>query len=89
MRRKVEPNITVLGNALKQQGPWAGREMEFTGDWFVKAIRDVIEQIDWNTARSDVQRFLPIREQESLDEWSVDFFLYQAERLNRYLSGTG
>ena len=34
-----------------------------------------IRRIDWNAARNDVQRFLPLREQEGLRAWNTDFFL--------------
>ncbi len=86
VRRKAKPNFSLLRNALDQQGPWAGRDIDVNVDWFVNAIRAVIQQIDWNTTRLDVQRFLPVREQESLGEWTEEFFLYQTERLKQYLS---
>jgi predicted nucleotidyltransferase component of viral defense system len=84
--RKIKPNFPLLRNALGQQGPWAGQDIDLSVDWFVKAIGAAIQQIDWNTASLDVQRFLPTREQESLGEWTVEFFLYQTERLKQYLT---
>ena len=42
-----------------------------------------VQSIDWDAARHDVQRFLPLREQEGLRFWSVDFFLDQLERMFR------
>jgi hypothetical protein len=35
----------------------------------------------WSTARQDVQRFLPLREQESLSLWDTEFFLYYADMM--------
>ena len=35
-----------------------------------------IRRIDWTAARQDVQRFLPLREQDGLNAWGVDFFLH-------------
>lgn len=48
------------------------------------AIRD----IDWDAARPDVQRFLPVREQESLGEWTTKFFLYQTDLMKQYLASS-
>ena len=85
VRRKIEPNFLLLNNALFQQGPWAGREIDVNVPWFIRALREVIQRIDWNTARPDVQRFLPTSEQAGLREWTMELFLYQTERLEQYL----
>ena len=47
----------------------------------IETLRGVIAQIDWPTARQDVQRFLPLREQESLSLWDTEFFLYYADMM--------
>ena len=43
-------------------------------------------EIDWGAPRGDVQRFLPRREQEGLQLWSEEFFLYQVDRMEGYLA---
>jgi len=71
----------LLGHALDQQGPWAGRRVNVTWVWMIETLRVVIGQIDWSAARQDVQRFLPLREQESLGLWGSEFFLYYADMM--------
>ena len=83
--RKIKPDLELVRNALYQQGPWAGRKLAITPDWFLEHLAAVIDRIDWKEARADVQRFLPMTEQAGLDAWGKDFFAYQLEQLKRYL----
>jgi predicted nucleotidyltransferase component of viral defense system len=83
--RKILPDLELLRNALHQQGPWAGRKLAVSADWFLEHLATVINRIDWKEARADVQRFLPMREQAGLDSWGRDFFTYQLGQLQRYL----
>ena len=85
--RKVAPEFGLLGNALDQQGPWAGRKVHVTPEWYLGAMRARIEGLDWGAARNDVERFLPAREQESLALWKPELFLYHLERLGELLIG--
>jgi len=87
--RKVVPNYALLGNALAQQGPWAGRRPDVTPEWFIATLRERIEGIDWQDARSDVQRFVMANEQPSLDLWTKDLFLHHLERLEEALREQG
>ncbi|MFA7173703.1 MAG: nucleotidyl transferase AbiEii/AbiGii toxin family protein [Kiritimatiellia bacterium] len=80
--RKVTPNLDLLQNALQQQGPWAGEALTLTAGWVQQNMEATIRRIDWNMARNDVQRFLPLREQEGLRVWSTDFFLSQLAHMN-------
>jgi hypothetical protein len=50
--------------------------------WVQENMEAVIRRIDWHTVRADIQRFLPLREQEGLRTWSADFFLNQLARMN-------
>jgi hypothetical protein len=50
--------------------------------WVRENMEAVIRRIDWTVARSDVQRFLPLREQEGLRVWSATFFCHHLGRLN-------
>jgi predicted nucleotidyltransferase component of viral defense system len=83
--RKVKPDLALLQNALFQQGPWAGRPLEVTPEWFFDALGAAIRRIDWKEAHSDVRRFVPTGEQPGLDVWSAEFFLYQLEQLKRIM----
>ena len=80
--RKTGPDLYLLSQALRQQGPWAGRPIAVTGHWVRENMEATIRRIDWSAARDDVQRFLPLREQEGLRAWSADFFLHQLARMN-------
>ncbi|MDD5761036.1 MAG: nucleotidyl transferase AbiEii/AbiGii toxin family protein [bacterium] len=80
--RKTGPDLYLLSQALRQQGPWAGRPIAVTGHWVRENMEAAIRRIDWSAARDDVQRFLPLREQEGLRAWSADFFLHQLARMN-------
>ncbi len=79
--RKTSPNLPLLQNALRQQGPWAGSQIEASPDWLMARLDEKIHRIDWNAAQRDIQRFLPLREQEGLRLWSATFFLHHLQRL--------
>jgi len=79
--RKTRPDLDLLRNALQQQGPWAGQPVHVTAQWVQENLQNTIRRIDWAAARADVQRFLPLGEQEGLRAWGVDFFLYQLEQI--------
>lgn len=83
--RKIVPDLNLTRNALYQQGPWAGQKIKITPRWLVERLRSRISELDWNTVRQDVQRFVPIREQDNLALWSMDFFSYQLDNLAEYL----
>ncbi len=79
--KKIVPDLNLLGNALDQQGPWAGKKIRITKDWYIQSIRARIVQVDWEAARQDVTRFIPSKEQDSLALWNPDLFLYYLDRL--------
>jgi len=87
--RRTRPDLDLLRHALHQQGPWAGQQISMTMRWAQDNMEAVIRRIDWGAARDDVQRFLPLREQEGLLAWSADFFSYHVSRLRTHGSGTG
>lgn len=85
--RKVRPDLLLLANALEQQGPWAGQRPDTTCDWLNERLLEKIDQVDWNLAREDVQRFLPHMEQDALRSWERPMFQYHAKRLHEYSAG--
>jgi len=85
--RKIKPDLELLQNALFQEGPWAGRSLEMTPEWFFDNMGAAIRRVDWKEARSDVRRFVPTVEQQGLDAWSTEAFLYQLEQLKRTMRG--
>jgi len=80
--RKKRPDLGLLGHALHQQGPWAGQPITVTMRWVRESMEAAIGRIDWTEARADVQRFLPVLEQEGLHTWGADFFLQQLANMN-------
>jgi predicted nucleotidyltransferase component of viral defense system len=80
--RKTRPDLNLLGQALFQQGPWAGQPITVTMHWLQESMETAIRRIDWTAARNDVQRFLPLRDQEGLRTWSADFFRHHIARMN-------
>ena len=85
INKKVVPDLELLSRSLDQTGPWAGRGVRIAPDWLEKSLRKRITEIDWGVARQDVQRFLPLREQETLKLWGRDFFLHHLDVLMGYL----
>jgi predicted nucleotidyltransferase component of viral defense system len=79
--RRVVPNLALLSSALEQQGPWAGRKLSVSREWYLDAMKHRIGTIEWSAARRDVERFVISREQPGLEAWSRDLFLEQLERL--------
>ncbi|MBN2245067.1 MAG: nucleotidyl transferase AbiEii/AbiGii toxin family protein [Candidatus Aminicenantes bacterium] len=76
VQRRVVPDLDLLGRAISQHGPFAGRNVKVDHGWVETSLRKRILEIDWKTVRHDVERFLPLREQESLKLWDRDFFLH-------------
>ena len=80
--RKTKPDLDLLRHALQQQGPWAGQKIAVSTRWVLENMEAAIRRIKWTVARDDVQRFLPLRDQEGLRAWGLDFFLQQLARMN-------
>ncbi len=78
---QTKPNLPLLKAALEQQGPWQGKVLEVNGGWLRQELEGVVKSTDWDAARADVQRFLPLRRQQDIQLWDTDFFLYQCRRL--------
>jgi hypothetical protein len=87
--RRIVPNIELLGNALDQEGPWAGQKLRIDAEWYLDAMKGRIESIDWPATRKDVERFVMSREQPSLELWTRELFLQQLEGLAEVLRGRG
>jgi predicted nucleotidyltransferase component of viral defense system len=81
VNKKIAPNLGLLESALAQREPWAGREVKIDRAWIEASLRKKITEIDWQVARRDVERFLPLRDQESLKLWDREFFLHHLRAL--------
>lgn len=78
--RKVRPNLPHLGAALRQYGPWSGRDPDVDMQWVADRFRERIATIDWRAAAADVERFLGAAERMSLQLWSARFFNDKVDR---------
>jgi len=85
--RKTRPDLDLLGNAVRQHGPWAGQAVVADAAWVRGRLDEAIRRIDWAAAADDVQRFLPLREQAGLRSWSAEFFLYHLARMEQESRG--
>ncbi|NLI78208.1 MAG: nucleotidyl transferase AbiEii/AbiGii toxin family protein [Candidatus Riflebacteria bacterium] len=81
--RGMMPNLSLLANALHQAGPWVGQEKAIDLDWVLEELTRKIRSIDWAATRGDVARFVPAREQKSLELWGEALFLNVVERMRR------
>ena len=84
--RIVKPNFDLLGSAIDQTGPWAGKGVDVTPRWYLENLALVVKSIDWRVARKDVERFLFARHRESVKLWNDDFFMFQLKKLGRLFS---
>jgi predicted nucleotidyltransferase component of viral defense system len=79
--KKITPNFIFLANALYQQGPWAHQENIVTPAWFIDAMQQKINSIDWNKAASDVSPFLNTQDKQTLNLWGAEFFIDKLNKL--------
>ena len=83
--QKIKPNFNFLSSALEQFGPWKGTAVKATMDWYKKELASRIKEVDWQKAKTDVQRFLRPVDVKTLDLWTTDFFLANLKRLTSML----
>lgn len=84
--RQVKVNFKLLSHALKQAGPWKGKDQKVTKEWFLRAMKVKIRQINWQEVKQDIARFLQPRELPSLALWSEAFFLSRLAKLEAFLN---
>ena len=85
VQKRIAPELNLLSRSISQHGPWAGRNIKVDTRWVETNLRKRILEIDWRTARRDVERFLPLREQETLKLWGPNFFLHHLGLLVSFL----
>ncbi len=86
---RVAVNSTLLESALMQAGPWKGQTLKVNTPWLIDQLRLKIETIDWDYAREDVRRFVPVADYPSLALWGRDLFSAQVEKLAQTLTEKG
>jgi hypothetical protein len=77
----TQPNLPLLGAALRQAGPWTGEAIDVDTAWVTDALKAKIGSVDWTAAASDVSRFLRQVEAKSLSLWSERFFFAKLDQV--------
>ncbi len=83
---EITPNFDFLTSAINQQGPWAGQEIPMTANWYLNALEEKIQGLDWQKAAADVSAFLNEQDRKTLRLWSVAFFLDRLSKLSKTLN---
>jgi hypothetical protein len=86
VKKGVIPNFHLLSNAIDQQGPWAGQNIQVTPTWYISKLESKIKSINWEAAKKDVFPFLKKPEKKTLALWGIDFFMDKLEKLEKALS---
>ena len=82
---KISLNYGHLEEALKQTGPWQGKEIALTKKWIYSHFAEKINSLDWEKTKKDVENFLKPRDRESLHVWNKELFLATLEKMNSSL----
>jgi len=84
--KKIPPNFIFLEQEIYQQGPWANHKNIVTPAWFIEAMQQKINSIDWKKAANDVETFLNAPGKKTLNLWGVDFFMDKLKKLENIIS---
>ena len=79
--RKTPVNLPFVSSSIFQHGPWKGLDINFDLTWLLKELHKKVASIDWEMAKSDVERFLPASKLPSLQVWSQAFFDSRIEKV--------
>lgn len=82
IQRKIQPNYTLLKNALEQCGPYQDQSINISNEWLTKELAKKIESLNWQTVANDVKQFLPNDFIHTVDAWNKDIFLALLKKLN-------
>ncbi len=81
VKQGVSSNLDHLSAALNQYGPWQGLKPDVDREWLQRELQTRIDDIHWEQAVQDVERFLAATELVSLSLWSRDFFTTKLQQL--------
>jgi predicted nucleotidyltransferase component of viral defense system len=81
VQRKSKINFDLLKNALEQCGPYKGTFVPMSTDWLKEQLIMKVDSIDWNVARTDVEKFISLEDKRFLDNWSKEMFIAIVEKL--------
>ncbi len=78
-------NFIFLQDAINQQGPWAGKGIEITPNWYLTELEKKIHSIDWKEAANEVSSFLNEQDRKTLKLWSIPLFMDRIAKLKNTL----
>lgn len=81
LSRGTAINSLLLKNALYQAGPYAGKNISYTQQWFQDELAKKVETIDWKSAKRDVENFLLRQDRKFVSNWSQELFHKQIEKI--------
>jgi predicted nucleotidyltransferase component of viral defense system len=81
VKNNYSPNYTLLKNALKQLGPWKGKNIEVDEKFIKDELIKKINQTDWNDIKVDVRKFLNATKAQALNLWGIEFFEDKVRKL--------
>ena len=81
VKQEIIPNFDLLSNAINQQGPWAGQQIQVTPIWYIEQLANKIKSIHWEAAKKEISPFLQQREKKALELWSINFFMQKLNKL--------
>ncbi|AEF86143.1 conserved hypothetical protein [Treponema primitia ZAS-2] len=82
-KQNVEPNYKYLSNALNQTGPFAGRHIKANRSWLEDALREKINHIDINSAKTDVLKFINLQAADDVNRWDRTTFLTTIDEFHK------
>jgi predicted nucleotidyltransferase component of viral defense system len=78
--RETGINYAFLASALKQQGPWQGKELNVDKEWCIDALGEKICSLNWQESKDDIRRFVRQNELASIELWDQELFLDRLEK---------
>jgi predicted nucleotidyltransferase component of viral defense system len=79
---KATPNYEFLAAALKQTGPWEGKNLKVDRLWLKETLTQKINVLEWKKVIEDVAPFLNSQKKLDVEKiWSKEFFLMKAGKL--------
>jgi predicted nucleotidyltransferase component of viral defense system len=85
VQRKTPVNLQLLQNALYQTGPFKGITTEISHQWLLEHLRKKIQSIDWDIAKNDVTKFIPVKDQYMLSSWNKEMYTQVVGSMESYI----
>lgn len=82
VKNNCSPNLKLLENALKQLGPWKGKDIRINEKFLKDTLIEKINSVDWDDVKIDVRKFLSPEKARSLEIWSSEFFENKVKKMN-------